>query len=143
MDTDFKDALRAKDADKLGLLRLVRSAVKNLEIARQAAASEEDIVAILQREIKQHRETASGFRAALRPAEAARQEAEITILESYLPPRLSPAELEDVVAKAIAATAAQSLKDLGKVMGAVMPQVKGRTTGDEVGQMVREMLEKK
>lgn len=86
LDADFKDALRAKDADKLSLLRLVRSAIKNLEIAKQASASDEDVIAVLQREIKQHRETIAGFVKAGRESEAAKQESEIDLLKSYLPP---------------------------------------------------------
>lgn len=143
LDNDFKSALKAKEADKLSILRLVRSAIKNLEIAKQAAASDEDVVAILQREIKQHRETIDGWKAASRFGEVVKQEAEIAQLQSYLPPALSFDELKDVVAKAIDATGASSLSDLGKVMGQVMPQVKGRATGDAVGQMARELLEKK
>ena len=143
LDADFKEALKSKNADKLSLLRLIRSAVKNFEIAKQAGASDEDVVEILQREIKQHRETVAGFQKAGRPEEVAKQEAEIAVLQSYLPPALSSTELKDVIDKAIEATQAQGLGDIGKVMGAVMPQVKGRATGDEVGGMVREILEKK
>jgi uncharacterized protein len=142
LDNDFKQALRAHDAARLSLLRLVRSAVKNLEIAKQAGASDDDIVEIIQREIKQHRETKDGFAKAGRSDEAAAQEAEIEILKSYLPPALSADELKDVVEQAIEVTGAAGLSDLGKVMGKVMPQVRGRATGDEVGQMVRDLLSK-
>lgn len=142
LDADFKDALRAKDADKLSLLRLVRSAIKNLEIAKLSAASDEDVVAILQREIKQHRETITGFTKAGRPNEAAKQELEIDLLKSYLPAGLSADELKDVVVQAISTTQAQGVGDLGRVMGAVMPLIRGRATGDEVGQMARELLQK-
>lgn len=143
LDDDFKSALKAKEADKLLVLRLVRSAIKNLEIAKQAAASDEDVIAILQREIKQHRETIDGLKAASRFDEVVKQEAEIAQLQSYLPPSLSLDELKEVVAKAIDTTGASSLSDLGKVMGQVMPLVRGRATGDEVGQMVREILSEK
>ena len=143
LDNDFKEALKTRNAEKLSVLRLVRSAIKNLEIAKLSGASDEDVIELLQREIKQHRETVAGFRQANRPEEAAKQEAEITLLQSYLPPALSATELKDVIAKTIDALGAVGLGDLGRVMGSVMPQVKGRTTGDEVGQMVRELLEKK
>lgn len=142
LDNDFKQALRAHDAARLSLLRLVRSAVKNLEIAKQAGASDDDIVEIIQREIKQHRETKDGFAKAGRSDEAAAQEAEIEILKSYLPPALSADELKDVVEQVIEVTGAAGISDLGKVMGKVMPQVRGRATGDEVGQMVRDLLSK-
>lgn len=140
LDNDFKQALRAHDAARLSLLRLVRSAVKNLEIAKQAAASDDDIIEIIQREIKQHKETKEGFVKAGRGEEAASQDAEIEILKTYLPPALSSDELKDVIAQAIESTQASGISDLGKVMGAVMPQVRGRAAGDEVGQMVRDLL---
>lgn len=142
LDNDFKAALKAKEADKLSVLRLVRSAIKNLEISKQAAAGDEDIIAILQREIKQHKETIESFKKANRPEDVARQEAEVSALQAYLPPALSLDELKDVVSKAIDSTGASSISDMGKVMGQVMSQVKGRATGDEVGQMVRELLAK-
>lgn len=140
LDNDFKEALKAKNVDKLSVLRLVRSAIKNLEISKQAGASDEDVIELVQREIKQHRETVAGFKQAKRPEEAAKQEAEIVLLQSYLPPALSTAELKDVIEKAIETIGAQGLGDMGKVMGSVMPQVRGRAAGDVVGQMVRELL---
>lgn len=143
LDNDFKEALRTKDADKLSLLRLVRSAVKNLEINKQASASDEDIIEILQREIKQHKETIDSLKKAGRSEAVEKQELEVTLLKSYLPPALSVDELKDVISQAISSTAATGMADIGKVMGFVMPKVKGRATGDEVGQMVRELLEKK
>lgn len=143
LDDDFKSALKLQDHARLSILRLVRSSIKNVEIAHRAAASDEDIIAILQREIKQHRETIDALRAAGRESDVAAQEAEVKILQSYLPPQLSSGELRDAVTRAIAETQADSLKDVGKVMGAVMPKVAGRATGDEVGQMVRELLGKK
>ncbi|MEK7125338.1 MAG: GatB/YqeY domain-containing protein [Patescibacteria group bacterium] len=142
LDNDFKGALKAKEAEKLAVLRLVRSNIKNLEISKQAAAGDEDIIAILQREIKQHKETIASLRQAGRSEDVAKQEAEVKFLQAYLPPALSLDELKDVVTKAIDFTGASSITDMGKVMGQVMSQVKGRVTGDEVGQMVRELLGK-
>ena len=143
LDNDFKAALKAKEANKLSVLRLVRSAIKNLEISKQAAAGDEDIIAILQREIKQHKETIESLKKANRGADIAGQEAEVALLQTYLPPALSLDELKDVVTKAIGLTGASSISDMGKVMGQVMSQVKGRATGDEVGQMVRDLLQAK
>lgn len=140
LDNDFKAVQKARAAEKLSLLRLVRSAVKNLEIAKGAAASDEDIIALIQREIKQHRETIVGFAAAGRTDDIDRQEAEIAWLQAYLPPALTDVELKELVEQAIADTGAQGPGDIGKVMGAVMPQVRGRAAGDTVGQIVRELL---
>ena len=142
LDTDFKQAMKAREAGRLSILRLVRSSIKNLEIAKQGAASDEDVVAILQREIKQHRESIEANEKAGRPDAVARLQQEVELLSAYLPAPLSSDELKGVVAGAIAATNAEGLADVGKVMGTVMPQVKGRVTGDAVGQMVRELLGK-
>lgn len=142
LDADFKDALKNKNAEKLALLRLVRSSIKNLEIEKQAQASEEDVVEILQREIRQHKESIEANERAQRPQEAHRLREEVDFLKLYLPAQLSEKELQDVIEDAIASTQASDMSDLGKVMGKVMPKVKGRASGDEVGQMVRNLLSK-
>ncbi|MBI2050509.1 MAG: GatB/YqeY domain-containing protein [Parcubacteria group bacterium] len=140
LDTDFKQALKSRDAETLSVLRLVRSGIKNFEIEKRGAASDEDIIAILQREIKQHKESIEANEKAGRPEEAARLQKEVAFLSAYLPAPLTGQELKDVVKAALAETGAESLADLGKVMGRIMPQVRGRASGDEVGQMVRELL---
>ncbi len=142
LDQDFKDALKNKDAASLSIMRLVRSNIKNFEIAKQGKAADEDIIAILQREIKQHKETIESLEKAGREEELGKQRTEVAILKAYLPAQFSKDELKDFIEEAIATTAAADIKDMGKVMGAVMPRLKGRATGDEVGQMVRELLNK-
>jgi hypothetical protein len=143
LDNDFKTALKAKDAKKLSILRLVRSSIKNLEIQKQGQASDEDVVEILQREIKQHKESIDAFKKAERDDEVNKLTSEIELLDVYLPEKLSTDELKDVIEKAIEDTQAQSMQDMGKVMGSVMSQVKGRAGGDEVGSMVRDLLSDK
>lgn len=140
LDDDFKRALKARDVETLSVLRLVRSSIKNLEIAKQGAASDEDVVEILQREIKQHKESIEANVKAGRDQEVARLEREAELLLKYLPAQLSSNELKDAVLDAIAETNAAGMSDMGKVMGRVMREVKGRATGDAVGQMVRELL---
>ncbi|MBI2636907.1 MAG: GatB/YqeY domain-containing protein [Parcubacteria group bacterium] len=140
LDTDFKRALKAREAERLSVLRLVRSSIKNLEIAKQGNASDEDVVEILQREIKQHKESIAANVLAGRSEEVARLQREVAVLSAYLPKQLSSDELKDVIESVIAETSAEGLSDVGKVMGRVMPQVKGRASGDAVGQMVRELL---
>ncbi|PIQ78444.1 MAG: glutamyl-tRNA amidotransferase [Parcubacteria group bacterium CG11_big_fil_rev_8_21_14_0_20_41_14] len=142
LDTEFKSALKNKDAEKLSILRLVRSNIKNLEIEKQAEASDEDVVEILQREIKQHNESIEANKTANRAEEIARLEKEVAFLKQYLPEQLSSSELKDVIEDAITDTQAENMSDMGKVMGKVMSQVKGRTTGDAVNQMVRDLLSK-
>jgi len=141
LDTDFKEALKSKQEARLSILRLVRSAVKNIEIEKHGPASDEDAIAVLQREIKQHKESIEAFEKAGREAEVTRLRTEMELLEKYLPPKLSDDELKDAIDNAIAESGATSVADMGKVMGAVMPKVKGRATGDEVGAMVRTILQ--
>ena len=143
LDNDFKQALKTKDAEKLSILRLVRSAIKNLEIQKQGEASEEDVVEILQREIKQHKESIEAFEKAQRKEEVQRLKQESEFLQTYLPDQLSIEEIKGAVEKAIQETHASNMQDMGKVMGNVMSQVKGRATGDEVGAMVRDLLNNK
>jgi|APSaa5957512535_1039671.scaffolds.fasta_scaffold338306_1 uncharacterized protein len=143
LDDDFKQAFKGKDAEKLSILRLVRSSIKNLEIKTQGEASEEDVVEILQREIKQHKESIEAFEKADRPDEVKRLKQESDLLQAYLPDQLSSDEIKDVVEKAIQETDASNMADMGKVMGSVMGKVKGRAGGDEVGNMVRDLLQGK
>jgi uncharacterized protein len=142
LDNDFKSALKSKNEKLLSILRLVRSAIKNIEIEKHGPASDEDIIEILQREIKQHKETIEALKLAGRNESIALQEQEISVLSSYLPAQLSSSEIREVIEKVIQETQAESISDVGKVMGAIMPQVKGRATGDEVGRMVRDILVK-
>jgi uncharacterized protein len=142
LDADFKAALRAKDQEKLSLLRLVRSAVKNLEITKQGAASDEDVVEIIQREVKQHKESIEANENAKRPEEVARLQKEVEMLASYLPEQLSGDQIKDIISGTIEETNARGVSEFGKVMGAVMPKLAGKASGDVVGQMVKELLEK-
>ena len=143
LDTDFKNALKSKDAEKLLVLRMVRSNIKNLEIEKLAPASDEDVVEILQREVKQHKESIDANIKADRKAEVKRLETEVDLLKTYLPTDLTSIELKDEIERAISETKASSVSDLGKVMGNVMAKVKGRASGDEVGQIVRDLLSTK
>ena len=89
LDDDFKKAIKHRDAEKLSILRLIRSAIKNLEIQKQGQASEEDVVEILQREIKQHKESIEAFEKAERKEEVQRLKQESEFLQTYLPGQLS------------------------------------------------------
>ena len=95
---------------------------------------------MLQRERKRRVEAAEAFRAGDRPERAAREEAELTVLEEFMPAQLSQEELEEIVDDAVAAVGATSIRDLGRVMADVMPQVSGRADGSVVSQLVREAL---
>ena len=95
LDADFKSALKSRDSEKLSILRLVRSNIKNLEITKQGEASDEDVTEILQREIKQHKESIDANQKAQRQEEVERLEKEVAILQAYLPEALSNYKSED------------------------------------------------
>jgi uncharacterized protein YqeY len=140
IETELKDAMRARDQVRVATLRLTLSSLRSAEKELQRPLKEDEELQVLQRERKRRAEAAEAFRAASRDEQAAREEAELHVLEALLPPPLSEEELERIVDDAIAETGATSLRDLGRVMADVMPQVAGRADGSAVSQLVREKL---
>jgi uncharacterized protein YqeY len=140
IETQLKEAMRARDALRVATLRLTLSSLRSAEKELQRPLKEDEELQVLQRERKRRAEAAEAFRAAGREEQADREEAELRVLEELLPPPLGEAELERIVDDAIAETGATSLRDLGRVMADVMPQVAGRADGSAVSQLVREKL---
>jgi uncharacterized protein YqeY len=140
IESELKEAIRSRDAVRLATLRLTLAALRAAEKELQRPLKEDEELQVLQRERKRRAEAAEAFRSAGREEQADREEAELTVLESLLPPPLSEPELERIVDDAIAETGATSLRDLGRVMADVMPQVAGRADGSAVSQLVREKL---
>ena len=140
LNADLKDAMRAQDALRKRVLRLAIAAIKNAEIEKQAELTEDEVIKVLQKEVKERRDTIEGAQKAGRADLVAEAEAEIAALEAYLPQQLSEAELETLVRATIAEVGATSMQDMGKVMGAVMPKIQGRAEGKAVSQMVRKLL---
>jgi uncharacterized protein YqeY len=140
LSKDLKDALRAKDELRKRTLRMALAAIKNAEIDKNAALDETDVLAILQKEVKFRYETIEGAEKAGREDLVAEAKAEIVIVEEYLPRGLSPKELEDIVRDTIAEVGATSPREMGQVMQAVMPKVRGRADGKEVNQIVSRLL---
>jgi uncharacterized protein YqeY len=136
----LKDAMRAKDDVQKRTVRLALAAIKNMEIERNAELDEPAILAILQKEVKSRRETIDGAQQAGRDDLIAEAEAEIAVLEAFLPQTLSTEELENIIRKTIVEVGATSMREMGKVMQAVMPKVRGRADGKEVNQIVRRLL---
>jgi uncharacterized protein YqeY len=137
-------AMKARRADEAAALRLVLSALKSAAIDARGAQggdlTDEQARAVLTREAKRRREAETAYRDAGR-AERADQEAfELAVISRYLPERLERAELERLVDEAVATTGATSPRELGKVMGALMPKVKGKADGDEVRRLVQARL---
>jgi len=141
LEEDIKTAMRAKEVARLSTLRLVKAAIKNAEIAKLGELNEDEVVAILSREVKQRKETIPDFARGNRPDLVAKAEQEIAVITGYLPAQISASELESIIQAAITAAGATSLRDQGKVMALIAPQVKGRADGREVSQRVRTLLE--
>ena len=137
---ELKDAMRAKDEVRKRVVRLALAAIKNAEINQNAELDEPAVLAILQKEVKSRHETIEGAEQAGRDDLIAEAQAEIAILEAYLPQPFTEAELEALVREAIAETGADSPRQMGQVMQAVIPKVQGRADGKQVSQMVRQLL---
>lgn len=139
---DMKLSMKAKEAGKLRLsvIRMVRSAIKNVEIDGKRELSEEEVLEIIAKEVKMRRDSMEEFGKADRQDLVDQLEREIAVLMAYLPQQLTEAEIRDLVSEAVAAIGAASPKDMGKVMAALMPKVKGRADGKLVNTIVREAL---
>jgi uncharacterized protein YqeY len=140
IETELADAIRAQDELRRDTLRLMLASLRSAEKKLLRPLSGDEELQVLQGERKRRVEAAEAFRAGDRPERAAREEAELKILEEYMPPPLSQEELEEIVDNAVAAVGATSVRDLGRVMADVMPQVSGRADGSVVSQLVREAL---
>ncbi|MDI6892355.1 MAG: GatB/YqeY domain-containing protein [Actinomycetota bacterium] len=140
IEVDMRAALKAGDGERLGTLRLLLAAIKNAEIEKREELSDEDVVRVVAREVKKWEEAAAEYKRVGRAAQASREEAEADILRVYLPPQLSEEEIRDIVRETIAEVGALSLKDMGRVMGAIMPKVRGRADGKLVNEIVKELL---
>ena len=140
---DMKTAMKAKEAGKqrLGVIRLVRGAVRQLEIDGKKELDDAGVLAVLSKEVKQRRDSIEEFRKGGREDLVKRNEEEIAILMEYLPQQLSEDEVRSLVKEAVTASGASSPKDMGKVMKLLMPKVKGRADGKLVNDLVRGMLQ--
>jgi uncharacterized protein YqeY len=132
---DVTAALKAGDRERTGALRLIAN-----ELQKAAKEGEADEVAVLQRERKRRIEAAEAYRDAEREDLAASEEREAAIIEGYMPEQISDEELRAIVGDVVAESGATSPKEMGKVMSAVMPQVKGRADGKRVSAVVQELL---
>ena len=140
IEGDVKEAMLARDGDRRDALRLILSSLRSAEKDLQRPLSEDEELQVLQRERKRRSEAAEAFRAGGRESQAIKEEAELAILEEFMPEPLSEDDLERIVDDAIAETGATSLRDMGRVMADVTPQIAGRADGSAVGQLVREKL---
>jgi uncharacterized protein YqeY len=137
---DMKSAMRAGEKERLGTVRLALAAIKQREVDERIVLDDTQVLAVLEKMIKQRKEAITQFQAGGRADLVAKETAEVTLLEAYLPARLSDAELDALIAGAIASTGATSAKDMGKVMALVKSQSQGRADMGVVSARVKEKL---
>ncbi|MEJ7792141.1 MAG: GatB/YqeY domain-containing protein [Gaiellaceae bacterium] len=138
--SQLTDAMRERDDVRRDTLRLILSSLQGAEKELQRQLSEDEELQVLQRERKKRVEAHHAFRSAGREEQADQEQAELEILEEFMPEPLSEDEIEDIVDHVIAEVGATSMRDIGRVMADVMPQVAGRADGSSVSQLVREKL---
>ena len=139
--SDLKDAMRSGDVTRKSTLRMALSAMKLAEVEKNAQMDESAYLAVIQKEIKARRESIADAEKANRPELITQAEAEIAILQTYLPAALSEEELENLAKDAIAEAGATSVREMGQVMKILMPRLQGRATGDQASQVVRRLLQ--
>ena len=141
IEAALKDAMRQRSEIRRNALRLLLTAVKNREKELRKAPDEAEIRHLIGSQIKQRRDSVEQFTKAGRGELAAREEAEIETLQSFLPEALSPEALAQIIDEAIAEVGAQSVKEMGKIMKVLMPRVAGRADGKQVNELVRQKLQ--
>lgn len=139
---DMKAAMRSRAEGKVALstIRMVLAAVKNAEIDKRRELTEDEISSVIAKEVKQRQDALVEFERGNRPDLVDQTRAEIAVLKNYLPQQLSEAEIRELVKQVIAAAGASGPKDMGKVMQALQPQVRGRADGKLVNHIVKELL---
>lgn len=140
LTADLKQAMRDREENRLIALRLLRAAIVNEEIEKGHPLDDDEVMAIAARQAKQRRESIEAFRAGHREDLVQQEQAQLEVLQAYLPQQMTRAEVEQAAREAIAATGASGPGDLGSVMRVLMPSLKGRADGALVSQIVRELL---
>ena len=137
---DMKSALRAGEKDKLANIRMLMAAIKQREVDERIELDDGQVLSVIDKMVKQRRESITQFEAGGRGDLVARETAEVQLLSAYLPAQLSAAELDAMIAEVIAATGASSIKDMGKVMAAIKARAAGRADMGAVGARVKARL---
>lgn len=138
---DMKSAMRAKDAVRLSTIRMLLAAIKQKEVDERVTLTDGDVLTILNKMIKQRRESVTQFSAAARPELAEKEEQEITQLMQYLPQQLSDAELDQMVENAIKSAGAMTVKEMGAVMAILKPKTQGRADMSVVSAKIKDKLQ--
>jgi hypothetical protein len=136
----MKTAMRAGDKERLGTVRLLLAAIKQREVDERITLDDGQVLAVIEKMIKQRREAISQFESGGRSDLVAKENAEIGVLQGYLPAQLTAAELDALISEAITATGAASIKDMGKVMGFMKPKAQGRTDMGALSARIKQKL---
>ncbi|MCK4842328.1 MAG: GatB/YqeY domain-containing protein [Methylococcales bacterium] len=137
---DMKAAMRAKAKERLGVIRMILAAIKQIEVDERIELDDQRVITVLDKMLKQRRESIKQYNDAGRDDLSAVEEAEVLIIQDFLPQALTQEEIEQMVAKAISDTSAESIKDMGKVMGILKPQMLGRADMSIVGATIKSKL---
>ena len=137
---DMQDAMRSKDSEKLNAIRLLQSSIKQKEVDDRVDIDDESILSIIEKMLKQRRDSIEAFKKANRNDLVNKEEFEVKILQTYMPEPLSELEVENEIDEAIKSTDAKSMKDMGSVMGLVKRKVSGRANMAEVSKKIKEKL---
>lgn len=137
---DMKSAMRAGDKDRLSVIRLLTAAIKQREVDERIELDDAQVTAVIEKMVKQRRDSVAQYTEGGRPELAAAEQAEIEILADYLPEQLDEAEIAKLIDEAIAATGAEGMKDMGKVMGTLKPKLAGRADMGAVSAQIKAKL---
>jgi uncharacterized protein len=137
---DMKAAMRAGEKERLGVIRMITAAIKQREVDERIMLDDTQVLAVLEKMIKQRKESLAQFQAGNRQDLVDKESAEIVLLQTYLPAQLAESELDALIAAAIAATGASSVKDMGKVMGIIKQKAQGRADMAAVGAKIKAKL---
>jgi uncharacterized protein YqeY len=137
---DMKTAMRSGEKDRLAVIRLLQAAIKQREVDERVILDDAQVTAVLEKMIKQRKESVAAFEKGNRADLVAKENAEIAVLQPYLPAQLSEAEIDALVAEAISSTSASSIKDMGKVMGVVKSKAAGKADMGAVGARIKAKL---
>ncbi len=140
INDDVKTAMRNKDKDRLVTLRMITAAIKQKEVDERVELDDTRILAILDKMIRQHRDSISQYESAGRHDLVEKEKSELTIVQFYMPEQLGEDELKKLIQSAIQSTGATTVKDMGKVMGIIRPQVQGRADMAKTGELVKALL---
>ena len=137
---DMKGAMRAGEKERRGTIRLILAAIKQREVDERITLDDGQVLAVLEKMIKQRKESIAQFESGGRADLVAKEQAELAVLQVYLPAQMSEAEIDALIAEAVAATGASSIKDMGKVMGIVKAKAQGKADMGAVSARIKQKL---